>query len=176
MENHLLLVQSEVVRVASTEELQSHFHQLLTSQFRARKCLEHTLAVFCIQVLPLLDSFNVRVFELEPPVRFHLEQCCCFTGQRGLLTLHKSLFRGISLTHGLVIGPPKWSVGPGQSLVDVELMVRAGQRHTAECGVVGEVSESFDLLSGKLTWSVHGSLGVQIGGCHGQIYFLRRGW
>lgn len=64
--------QREVLRIARTEKLESHFHHLFATEFAAGKVVEHQLAMFGEGVFALGNAGDVVFFDFEPPVRFEL--------------------------------------------------------------------------------------------------------
>lgn len=60
--------QGEILRIASAQELDDHFHELLASQLGAREISKHCASVLRIEFLALCDPLLVVILELDPPV------------------------------------------------------------------------------------------------------------
>lgn len=68
--------QGKVLRITSSQELQGHLHGFFTSRLGPREAVENDFTMGSEKLLPLTDSLDVCVFELEPPVGFHLPKRC----------------------------------------------------------------------------------------------------
>lgn len=71
---NLVVLDGKVLRVAGTDKLQYHFHELLAGQFRARKITKHGATMFGVQLLALFDSLFVGFFEFDPPIGLQLRK------------------------------------------------------------------------------------------------------
>lgn len=95
--------EGEVLRIARTQELQGHLHDLFATQFAAWKVVEDHIAIGAKQMLTLLDALNVGLLDFQPPV--------------GLQPIQG---------HRLVISPSQWTVRPRQGSVEVEVLIWFG--------------------------------------------------
>lgn len=76
MEHHRCLVDSEVLWVSRTVELEAHLHELFRRDLTTRKLLQHHGPILLVQLLSLLDALYIVALKLQPPVVLELRQRC----------------------------------------------------------------------------------------------------